>query len=101
MAMVKQIMSQSPITFAVQYFYFMVFFHLIVNFVSGIGMLKGWNWSRFLYIIWSVISFIIGMFTSPFKIMMIPGILIFFVAAFFLLSPKANKFFQPDAEETS
>jgi len=66
---------------------------LIVTVMCGIAMLKGQNWSRYLYVIWSIIGTVIGITTSPMKAVMIPGIVVFLVIAFFLFRPKANAFF--------
>ena len=59
-------------------------------------MLKGRNWARFLYIIWSIIGFIIGLTTSPIKAGVIPGIIIFIVVAYFLFNAKANEYFRAE-----
>jgi len=68
---------------------------LVVMIVSGVAMLKGKNWARFLYVIWSVVGLVIGIATSPMKAAMIPGFVVFLVVAFFLFRPKASAFFAP------
>ncbi|MGC2423430.1 MAG: hypothetical protein WA666_03635 [Nitrospirota bacterium] len=95
---VKQLMSQNPMPIPVQYFQLLS--SLLISFVCGIAMLKGRNWSRYLYVIWGAIGFIIGIVITPFKVMMIPGILILLVVVFFLFRPKANEFFRPGPDET-
>jgi hypothetical protein len=96
---VKHMMGQNPIPIPVQYF--LTCIGLVITFVCGIAMLKGRDWSRVLYVSWSGIIFIMYLVISPFKIMMIPGILFLLVIAFFLFRPKANEFFRPNPEETS
>ena len=89
--MIKEIMSRSPIPIPVQYA--MMYIGLLVSIVSGIGMLKKQNWARFLYVIWGAIGFLIGLFTSPMKMALIPGLLFFAIIVFFLFRPGANEYF--------
>jgi len=68
-------------------------------------MLRGHNWARFLYVIWSVVGFVVGIATFPMEASIIPAfamIMIFalslfqiVIIAFFLFRPKANAFFCP------
>ncbi len=90
----KQMMSQNPMPIPVQLL--LSCLGLVITFVSGIAMLKGLNWSRYLYVVWSGAIFVLYMIISPFKVMMIPGILVLLVVAFFLFSSKANDFFRPE-----
>jgi hypothetical protein len=63
-------------------------------FVSGIAMLRGQNWARFLFLIWQVIYFIIRLVRNPFTTGMVPVLFIFFIVpAFFLFRPHANDYF--------
>ena len=76
--------------------YFMTFGGLSLMIASGIGMLRGHNWARFLYVIWYVISFLISVITvttSMITLRMIPGYVVFLCFVFFLFRPKANQFF--------
>lgn len=99
--MAKQIMSQNPISITIQYI--MMYLGTLIMIGCGIAMLKGQNWARFLYIIWSVIGLGIGIVTSPMKAALIPGIIIFLIVAFLLFRPKAKAFFAgkeiPDGAE--
>ena len=88
---VKDLMAQNPVPIPVQFA--VTYAGLLVMIVSGIAMLKGQNWGRLLYVIWSLIGFLIGVATSPMKLMMIPGGLFFAVVVFFLFRPKANQYF--------
>jgi hypothetical protein len=93
----KELMSRSPIPITIQYI--MMYAAILVMLISGIAMLRGQNWARFLYVIWSVIGFAIGLATSPMKLVMIPGIVVFIVIAFFLFRSKANEYFRARGAE--
>lgn len=90
-------MSKSPIPMPLQRF--MAFSGLLIAVVSGVGMLKGKNWSRHLYVGWSAVSFIINLFTTPFKFMVIPGWIVFAVVVVFLYRPDANAYFTGNGSE--
>ncbi len=92
----RQAMALNPLPIPVQLA--MAFFGLAVSVVAGACMLKGANWARFLYIGWSVCGFAISFFTTPAKLMLVPGIVIFVVLAAFLLTPKANAYFAPKTD---
>jgi len=99
--MAKELMSRSSIPIPIQYA--MMYVGLLITLISGIAMLKGQNWARLLYVIWSIIGFVFGIATSPMKAAMIPGFVVFLIIAFFLFRPKANEYFagtevQSDAE---
>jgi hypothetical protein len=89
--MAKELMARSPIPLPVQYA--MLYVGLLVTIISGVAMLKALNWGRLLYVIWSAAGFVISFATSPMKIAMIPGFLLYLVVVFFLFRPKANQFF--------
>ncbi len=89
--MAKELMSRSIMPISIQYL--MIYVGLLIMIVCGIAMLKGQNWARLLYVIWSIIGFVIGIATSPMKAAMIPGIVIFLIAVFFLFRAKANVYF--------
>lgn len=91
--MVHNLMSKSSLSVSAQYA--ISYLGLLITIISGVAMLKGKNWARFLYVIWSLIGFVIGLTTSPMKMAMIPGFIVFSVIAFFLFRPKANEFFGP------
>lgn len=89
--MVKELMAKSPIPISAQFA--MMFIGLVVSLASGIGMLKKQNWARFLYVIWGAIGLLIGLFTSPIKTALIPGVLFFAIIVFFLFRPVAKQYF--------
>ena len=53
-------------------------------------MLSGNGWARTTYVAWTAINLVFGFATSPFKTMMIPGVVFFLVVAFFLYRPAAT-----------
>ena len=93
---VQDLMAQNPIPIPVQYA--MSYIQLLVMIVSGVAMLNGANWARYLYAIWTLVVSVIGIVTSPMKAAMIPGFVVFLVIAFFLFRPKASAFFVPHEE---
>ena len=61
---------------------------------SGIGMLKGQNWARLLYIVGSVVVFLVLVTASPIGLeIIVPNLVIFLVVVVFLYRPKANRYF--------
>lgn len=90
--MTKDLMSRSLIPLQLQYV--MMYFGLLVQLACGVAMLKGRNWGRIFYITWGSIGLAIGLFTSPVKIMLIPGVVFFAVIVFFLFRPKSNEYFK-------
>lgn len=91
--MAKELMAKSLLPIPLQYV--MLYVGLLITIVAGIAILKGQNWARFLYVAWTIIGFVIGIFTSPMKAAMIPGLVVFVVITFFLFRPKANEYFSP------
>jgi hypothetical protein len=89
--LVLELMAKSPLPVPVQFA--MMYVGRAISITSGIFMLRGENWARFLYIILGAIGFLIGLATSPVKLMLIPGIIIYGIIVFFLLRPNANAFF--------
>ena len=94
--MVKELMAKSLLPIPLQYM--MLYVGIFITIVAGIAMLKGRNWARFLYVVWSAIGFVIGIMTSPMKAAMIPGLVVFAVITFFLFRPKANEYFSPKGD---
>ena len=88
---VKEVMSKSPLPVSLQYA--MMFIGLAITVINGIGMLKGQGWARLLYVVWGVFGSLVGLVTSPTKIAMIPGIVIFAIIIFFLYRPVSSQYF--------
>src|SRR5262245_18327234 len=87
----SKLLSKSAIPVPVQYA--MTYVGYLVMLVSGVAILKGQNWGRWLYVIGTALGFLIGIMTSPLKEAMIPGFVVFVVVTFFLFRPSANKYF--------
>lgn len=87
----QEMMAKSPIPVPVQYV--MLYAGLAVSVVSGIGMLRGMNAARWLYVVWSAVGLVVGLATSPVTPLMIPGLIIFVVIVFFLFRKPASRFF--------
>lgn len=90
---VLELMRKNLLPIPVQYA--MTYTGLAVILVSGVAMLKGHNWGRMLYVIWTSIGFVIGVAASPAKASMIPGLAVFLVIVYFLFRPSANAYFSP------
>lgn len=99
----EESLRESPVPVNVQYA--VMYAGMLITLVSGIAMLKGRNWARYLYIVYSAVSFIYSMVTTPVTTSMIPAFVIFLIIAFFLLRAKADAYFtgggaQVDTEST-
>jgi hypothetical protein len=88
---VVELMNKSPFPISVQYA--LMWLGALVTSGSGVMMLYRQNWARQLYVGWSILGIIIGLTTSPIKIMMLPGVVVFAIIAFFLFRPAANGYF--------
>lgn len=89
----KEMMAKNLLPLSAQYA--MLFGGLVINVIAAVAMLKGFAWGRTLYVVWSVIGLVIGLFTSPVKMVIIPGAVALAIIAFFLYRPKAAAWFNP------
>jgi hypothetical protein len=65
----------------------------IVNLVCAYGILKGFPWSRVLYVCWSLIGLVVGFYTSPMKVVLVVSVIFLVVIAAFLFSLRGNEWF--------
>lgn len=65
---------------------------VVVTLVCGMFMLKGKNWARWLYIVWTIV-FLTYAFTEVRVILLIPNALKVIVFGLILFSARANKYF--------
>jgi hypothetical protein len=65
----------------------------VLDVVCGYFMLRGRNWSRYVYVGWSALHLAILFPGSSTKFAMIPGVAILAVTAVYLFRPAANTFF--------
>jgi hypothetical protein len=93
-AAVTESMATSPIPIPIQYA--MSIAGTAMELVSGYFILRGKNWARVLYVVWSATGFLISFLTSPVTIMLVPSVAIFLAITFFLFRPAANAFFASD-----
>jgi len=63
--------------------------------ISGIAMLKGCNWGRFLYVFANIVGLVNGAIVTSMSQRMIPGLVLFVATTFFLFRPKARDYFSP------
>ena len=89
--MTRELMSLSAVPIPVQYV--LAYVGLLLTMLSGIMILKGRNWGRWLYVGWTLFGSLFGLLTSPMKTAMIPGIVIFLIFTFILFRPRANAYF--------
>jgi len=75
---------------------FFMYLTIAINIICGVGMLKGKNWARLLFIAYGIIDTFINMFNSPssMKMMFIKWILVFIVISFLLYLPNINEYFK-------
>ena len=88
-------MQETPLPMSMQYA--ILTLGVMIMTICGLGILKGKNWARFLYVGWGVFSFLLAIAIGTMQITMVPGLLIFLVIAFFLFRPGANAYFSPKA----
>ena len=88
---VRELMVKTPIPLPIQFV--MLFGGLLISILCAIFMLRGANWARVLYIAWGALGVVTGFATSPAKLMLIPGFLIYVIFVFFLLRPGASAYF--------
>jgi hypothetical protein len=66
----------------------------ILMILGGVFMLYGFNWARWLVVVWIVFHIVVGALHSPFQLLM--HVLIFSVILYFLFRPKASAYFRED-----
>ena len=66
----------------------------IVTLICAYGFLKGYPWSRVLYVVFGVIGLVVGFYTSPMKAAILISLVILVIFAFFLFRENANDWFQ-------
>jgi len=76
--------------------HWMVHVARIVGFVSGLFMLYGFNWARWLLVVWMVFHLIISALHSPLILLM--HTLIFAVILYFIFRPQASAYFRRPRE---
>jgi hypothetical protein len=87
-----KLLAQSPLPASVH----MAFgiFGAVVCLIAGYGMLKGYPWSRWLYVGWGLIGLLFSYFTVPIMSVLVMSLVFLGIIAFFLFRPVANAWFQ-------
>jgi hypothetical protein len=91
----KELMARnSSLPISVQYFD--IYAGLVISMVTGIGMLKGHNWARILYVACLLIDMILLFATCPMRPIVIFAPVVPLIIIFFLFRPNANRYFRAD-----
>lgn len=90
----QQILAESPLPASVHIALGIV--GALVSAASGYGILKGLNWSRFLYVGWSILGLAIALVTTPFTSILLISVVVIAIIAFFLFRSAANAWFAGD-----
>lgn len=88
---VRALMEKSLLPVSVQIA--MIYVGMGILVICGAAMLNGQNWARWLYVIWNLIGIGVSLATSPMKLLLVPGILVFILITFFLFRPNATLYF--------
>ena len=75
--------------------HWMVHLSRVVQIVSGLFMLRGHNWARWLMVAWIVFHVVVGALHG--WLQLLTHLLIFPVILFFLFRPRANEYFARSA----
>ena len=86
----KQALALSPVSLEVQIAMSLV--GAIVSIVAGVGMLNGWNWSRWLYVVYTIAAIAFGVATIGLSPLIIPSIVIGVIVAGITFLPGANAY---------
>jgi hypothetical protein len=97
--MAQQMLGESPLPMSV---------HMAIGVISGLisiatgyGILKGLNWSRYLYVGWSALAIALAFATSPFTYVLLLSVAVLALFAFLLFRAPANAWFTQGAPVTS
>jgi len=66
---------------------------VIVSLLVAYGIFKGQPWSRVLFVVWGIISLIVGFYTIPIKAALVVSVIFLVVFSIFLFGEKANDWF--------
>jgi hypothetical protein len=66
----------------------------LVTLICAYGFLKGFPWSRVLYVVWGVLGIIVSFYISPMKAAIAVSVVLLIVVCFFLFRGNADDWFQ-------
>lgn len=67
---------------------------LVVTVICGFVILKGKNWGRYLYVVWSLIGFVTTIVTSGIHLSLLLPVTVFVIFCWLLFRPSSSAFFQ-------
>lgn len=88
---VAQMLAESPLPASVHQVIGIV--GALISLICGYGMLKGFDWARILYIGAAAAGLLFNLVTVPMASILVLGVLMLAVIAFFLYRPAANAWF--------
>lgn len=88
---VAQMLAESPLPASVHQVIGIV--GALISLICGYGMLKGFDWARILYIGAAAAGLLFNLVTAPMVSILVLGVLMLAVIAFFLYRPAANAWF--------
>ena len=86
-----KMLAQSPVPMIVNQVWGVI--GCIVGFIVAYGIFKGQPWSRVLYVVWSIIQIVVGLYISPMKSLLVFSLILLVVISIFLFGEKANDWF--------
>lgn len=94
-SIVAKMLAESPLPHAVHQAFGIA--STVIALICGYGILKGFNWARFLYLAAGVLGLVFNVVTVPMISVIVMGIVMLAVIAFFLFRPEANAWFERSA----
>jgi hypothetical protein len=89
--MAAKMLAQSPVPLVVNQLWSAL--GAVVGFIVAYGIFKGQPWSRVLYVVWSIIQILVGLYISPMKALLVVSVIVLVVFCIFRFSEKANDWF--------
>ena len=86
-----KMLADSPVPLVVNQIWSVI--GCVVGFIVAYGIFKAQPWSRVLYVVWSVIQILVGLYISPMKSLLVFSLVLLVVISIFLFSAKANEWF--------
>lgn len=89
---VAQMLERSPFSLGVHQAIGVV--SAVINLACGYGILKGLNWSRYLYVAAGLLGLIFGLLTVPIISTLLLGAIFLAVISYFLFRPSGSAWFE-------
>jgi hypothetical protein len=90
-----QQMMEAMSAISSQVILFLTYAGMIITLVCAYGFLKGFNWSRWLFVIWSVLGFIVGIIglKQGLSMVQLVSVALFALVCYFLFCATGNAWF--------